>query len=203
MFNKNGATFIAFDCEFSGPFAPRSHYMVAIGFWMMTPNGEERTLRVCLKPPTPEHRFDPKCWNEFWARDEIRAKLAEWEKVAVDPKEGMQTVVEWINAQLREFPKLKIVCDCPTDATWLDYYLSEYADHAPLITFTGEYTGWPMITDDVYRGMLRTFSMWGVSNEISGMARIPIDCVATHDPVDDARDIGKRFVVVAHAFHFN
>lgn len=194
---------IAFDGEFSGPFRPSKHYLIAIGFAVRTHADEWRTLRVCFRPPTPAHGFGSQCRAEFWDRPEMAAKLAEWEKEAVDPAAGMKTVVGWIDQQLKDLPGAILVCDCPTDATWLDYYLAAYADHDPLVTYTGSYTGWPIITDDVYRGLLRTLAPWGVTERAAALACVSPPGASTHDPVDDARDIATAFYQIADALHFD
>lgn len=201
--SKAGPTIIAFDGEFSGPFRPHKHYLVAIGFALRTPAGEWRTLRVCFRPPTPAHGFDAQCRAEFWSRPEMVAKLSEWEQVAVDPHAGMKMVVDWIDQQLNDFPGAVLVCDCPTDATWLDYYLATYADHDPLVTYTGKYTGWPIITDDVYRGLLRTHALYGVTERAAELAHVPLLRAATHDPVDDAKDIAHAFQRITEGLHFD
>lgn len=187
--------FIGFDGEFSGPFNPRKHYMIALGFVAVLEDGKEvGSMRVCMQPPTPEHGFDRDTLATYWNRPGMPEMLAAFQRDAISPTDAMRYVKSWIDGFVRT--NLHLVCDCTTDATWLDHYLVEFAGAQPLICYGGEYTGWPLVTDDFYRGITGTLDLWGITDTMRNVYKIEDVPRATHDPVDDAREIVGVFVRV-------
>jgi len=191
--------FIGFDGEFSGPFNARKHYMIALGLFAVLEDGTDvGHLRVCMHPPTDEHGFDQRTTDTYWSRPGMSKMLATFQKEAVSPWHAMLHVKNWIDEYVRTYgrPNVHLVCDCTTDATWLDHYLVEFARAQPLICYGGEYTGWPLVTDDFYRGITGTLDLWGITDTMRNVYKIENVPRATHDPVDDAREIVGVFVGV-------
>jgi len=178
---------IGFDGEFSGPFGkivrttneePLKTYLIAFAAYAMTVEKEPKFVDgffVSLNPPESKgYGFDPATKKEFWDKPENNQLLKDFQRNTSDPDIGVMYFVKWMNDLIKRFGHENVIvcCDCPTDATWLDYYLTQYG-YDPLITFFNNitekhnsYTGWPIITDDQYRGYLRTSAGWGLDDKI-------------------------------------
>ncbi len=191
--------YIGFDGEFSGPFNVRKHYLIALGLVAVLEDGTEiGHLRVCMKPPTPEHVIDPHTRATYWERPGMPAVLEAFQREAVAPTDAMRRVVEFIDGYVRNYglKNVHLVCDCTADATWLDHYLGEFAGAQSLICYGGEYTGWPLVADDFYQGITGTLGLWGMTDTMRVVYKIEDVPRATHDPEDDAREIVGVFVRV-------
>lgn len=197
---------IAFDGEFSGPFGPKT-YMVAFGAVAFNVKSGEMIDQFfgAMTPPTSAQGFDAECEKQFWSQPKMQKLLAMFKLNAKHPDVVMPEFLQWIENLQKTYQLVTICVDCPTDATWLDYYLTHFANSQPLVTFgDGTYKGWPMVVDDFYRGMLgRPDLMWGMQDALSGhlntgFSMLPPPSIPStpHHPVSDAFEIGRLFLEV-------
>ncbi|HKB53156.1 MAG TPA: hypothetical protein VKD22_04095 [Ramlibacter sp.] len=191
---------IAFDGEFSGPFNG-VHSLLALGLCAVVYNATGvvsiRSKRVCLAAWNGDHVFDPKCRDQFWAKEPMASMLVKFRAEQVPASTGIRDALAWMDDLIKEFgvENTRVVCDCPEDVMYFNDYVARGTQHPTLCTFVGHYVGWPWITDDFYRGLLRTTDAWGLDGRIDKEFEL---CVpkGDHDPVNDACEIALRFAGV-------
>jgi len=131
--------------------------------------------------------FEPRCVDEFWAKQEANIIQACFEPKPRPPKEAWQDIACWINQLEIVYPeseyKIKFVSDNASfDIANIDYNLEKYAGRLPM-----RYS-----LDNKYRGIIAADDMLDMipPDELKAVKeRIDNAVVHDHDCVNDAHNI--------------
>ena len=164
---------LAFDVETTGSIAYRTKdgkktWMVAAGFQLVAGGMSVDRLKVVFEMPE-WGVFEPDCKKEFWDKPAQKKQLDEYLIEGNPAAENMLQVHNFIRNAEKEYDVI-IACDSPFDADWLQMYLREYGPPECCgieKTAGGAYTGFPYVTDDQYRGALKTTSTWGLEQKLA------------------------------------
>jgi len=198
---------IALDGEFSGPRVDKN-YMVVLGAAVFNcyANAETGKLSlVCVEKchwamqPPLGMVMDEQTKREFWDKPENQKNLAGWASEACSPGVAMTDFAAWLRDTLSGNQACYLVVDSVQDVMWINHYLQFHGNSMPLHLFNG-YTGMPFISDDIYRGFLKSLNLWGLDAAIAKKTGIQNPASGNHDAEDDAYEIGCRFAQVAFEF---
>lgn len=198
MTDNKETIYIGFDGEFSGPNLIKN-YVIAWGAYAIDKKlNKIDEFYVALKVFS-ERGFNKETKKYFWDKPENQELLKMFEKDAISPKKAMKKFTDWLD-NLNEKYNIILVCDCCADSSWMDYYLAVFTNKNSLIQYGGNYTGWPHISDDAYRGILKINDGWGLDKKIyKKYPKLKKSEPGNHHPTEDAREIIELYVQIMNA----
>lgn len=175
-------TYVALDIEKAG--AMNKYPIVSIGWCVGDSNGNVLEKRKLNLQVDWNHDFEPRCWNEFWAK--MPLELIESLKLNALPQpEGFAYFSNWLNQLEEKYNKIVFLSDNASfDIAALDNNLERYCGRMPL-----RYT-----SDNRYRSIIAPDDiLWTINRDkLEDLYKQYSD----HDPSNDAECIYRQYMEV-------